>query len=82
MANVIDRIKLIGKEILNFITNILIPIWNIVILVAETFGAPANVLDALKKIEYLLFNISGTKETIEEQKKEKEKEKEKDKEQK
>lgn len=72
MAKVIDRIKLIGKEILNFITNILIPIWNIVILVAETFGAPANVLDALKKIEYLLFNISGTKETIEEQKKEKE----------
>ena len=78
MANVIDRIKLIGKEILNFITNILIPFWNIVILVAETFGAPANVLDALKKIEYLLFNISGTKETIEQQKKEKEKEKEKE----
>lgn len=78
MANVIERIKLIGKEILNFITNILIPFWNIVILVAETFGAPANVLDALKKIEYLLFNISGTKETIEEQKKEKEKEKEKE----
>ena len=76
MANVIERIKLIGKEILNFITNILIPIWNIVILVAETFGAPANVLDALKKIEYLLFNISGTKETIEQQKKEKEKDKE------
>ena len=75
MANVIERIKLIGKEILNFITNILIPIWNIVILIAETFGAPANVLDALKKVEYLLFNISGTKETIEEQK-------EKDKEQK
>lgn len=72
MANVIERIKLIGKEILNFITNILIPFWNIVILVAETFGAPANVLDALKKIEYLLFNISGTKETIEEQKKKKE----------
>ena len=72
MANVIERIKLIGKEILNFITNILIPFWNIVILVAETFGAPANVLDALKKIEYLLFNISGTKETIEEQKKAKE----------
>lgn len=72
MANVIERIKLIGKEILNFITNILIPFWNIVILVAETFGAPANVLDALKKIEYLLFNISGTKETIEQQKKEKE----------
>lgn len=76
MAKVIERIKLIGKEILNFITNILIPFWNIVILVAETFGAPANVLDALKKIEYLLFNISGTKETIEEQKKEKEKAKE------
>ena len=76
MANVIERIKLIGKEILNFITNILIPFWNVVILVAETFGAPANVLDALKKIEYLLFNISGTKETIEQQKKEKEKAKE------
>lgn len=72
MSHVIDRIKLIGKEILNFITNILIPFWNIVILVAETFGAPANVLDALKKIEYLLFNISGTKEIIEQKKKAKE----------
>lgn len=75
MANVIDRIKLIGKEILNFITNILIPIWNIVILVAETFGAPAKVLDVLKKVEHLLFNISGTKETIEQKVKEKEQEK-------
>ena len=74
MANVIERIKLIGKEILNFITNILIPIWNVVILVAETFGAPTNVLDAQKKIEYLLYNISRTKETIEQKKKKKEKE--------
>ena len=71
MAKIIERIKLIGKEVLNFITNILIPIWNIVILVAETFGLPAEVLDVLKKIEYLLFNISGTKETIEQKKNEK-----------
>lgn len=71
MANIINRIKLIGKEILNFITNILIPVWNIVILIAETFGAPAKVLEVLKKIEYILFDISGTKETIEQEVKDK-----------
>lgn len=71
MANIINRIKLIGKEILNFITNILIPVWNVVIIIAETLGVSAKVLEILKKIEYILFDISGTKETIEQEVKDK-----------
>lgn len=65
MEKFIARIKLIGKEILNVITNIIIPVWGIVMIVAEIFGVPASALEVLKKIEYALFAISGTKETIE-----------------
>ena len=69
MQKFIDRVKLIGKEILNIITNILIPLWGVVMLVAEVFGLPANVLEVLKKIEYVLFHLAGTKPDIEEQNK-------------
>ena len=67
MQKFIDRVKLICKEIANIITNILIPLWGVVMLVAEVFGLPANVLQLLKKIEYVLFHLAGTKPDIEEQ---------------
>ena len=67
MQKFIDRVKLICKEIVNIITNILIPLWGVVMLVAEVFGLPANVLEVLKKIEYVLFHLAGTKPDIEEQ---------------
>ena len=67
MQKFIDRVKLICKEIVNIITNILIPLWGVVMLVAEVFGLPANVLEVLKKIEYVLFHLSGTKPDIEKQ---------------
>ena len=64
MQKFIDRLKLIGKEIVNIVTNILIPLWGVVMLVAEVFGLPANVLEVLKKIEYVLYHLAGTKEDI------------------
>lgn len=65
MQKFIERLKLIGKEILNIITNIIVPLWGVVMLIAEVFGLPANVLDILKKIEYVLFHLAGTKDDIE-----------------
>lgn len=68
MQKIIDRIKLIGKEIVNIITNILIPLWGIVMLICETFGASDKALSELKKIEYILWEISGTKDMIDKNK--------------
>ena len=68
MNKFVERLKIIGKEILNVITNIIIPLWGIVMLLAEVFGLPANVLEVLKKIEYVLFHLSGTRKDIEESK--------------
>lgn len=68
MQKIIDRIKLIGKEIVNIITNILIPLWGIVMLICETFGVSDKVLSELKKIEYILWEISGTKDMIDKNK--------------
>ena len=68
MNKFVERLKIIGKEILNIITNIIIPLWGVVMLIAEVFGLPANVLEVLKKIEYVLFHLSGTRKDIEESK--------------
>lgn len=68
MQKFIDRVKLIGREIGNIITNILIPLWGVVMLVCETFGVPDKILSKLKKIEYILWELSGTKDTIEKNK--------------
>lgn len=68
MNKFVERLKIIGKEILNIITNIVIPLWGVVMLIAEVFGLPANVLEVLKKIEYVLFHLSGTRKDIEESK--------------
>ncbi len=65
MDKFISRLQLIGKEILNVLTNIVIPVWGVVMIVAEIFGLPASSLEVLKKIEYALFAISGTKDVIE-----------------
>lgn len=65
MNKFIERVKLIGKEIVNILTNIVIPVWGIVMVLAEIFGLPKNALEILKKIEYALFAICGTKEDIE-----------------
>lgn len=65
MNKFVERLKLIGKEIVNILTNIVIPVWGIVMVLAEIFGLPASALEVLKKIEYALFAIAGTKGDIE-----------------
>lgn len=65
MQKFTERLKLIGKEILNIITNIVVPLWGAVMIIAEVIGLPANVLEILKKVEYVLFYFKGTKDDIE-----------------
>ena len=64
MEKVINRLKLIGKEILNFLTNIVIPLIPILMIILELFGAKKDVLEKVKKLEYALFEICGTKKDI------------------
>lgn len=64
MEKVINRLKLIGKEILNFLTNIVIPLIPILMILLELFGAKKEVLEKVKKWEYALFEICGTKKDI------------------
>ena len=68
MQKFIDRVKLIGREIGNIITNILIPLWGVVMLVCETFGVPDKILSKLKKVKYILWELSGNKDNIEKNK--------------
>ena len=68
MQKFIDRVKLIVKEIGNIITNILIPLWGVVMLVCETFGVRDKILSKLKKVEYILWELSGTKDIIDKNK--------------
>ena len=68
MQKFTDRVKLIVKEIGNIITNILIPLWGVVMLVCETFGVPDKILSELKKVEYILWELSGTKDIIDKNK--------------
>ena len=65
MEKVINRLKLIGKEILNFLTNIVVPLFPILMIILELFGAKKEVLEKVKKWEYALFEICGTKKNIE-----------------
>lgn len=64
MEKVINRLKLIGKEILNFLTNIVVPLFPILMIILELFGAKKEVLEKVKKWEYALFEICGTKKDI------------------
>lgn len=64
MEKVIKRLQLIGKEILNFLTNIVVPLFPILMILLELFGAKKEVLEKVKKWEYALFEICGTKKDI------------------
>lgn len=49
MQKVIDRIKLIFKEIGNLLTNIIVPLVPILMIILETVGVSDNVLAKVKQ---------------------------------
>ena len=64
MDKFIARLKLIGKEIMNFITNIIVPLIPIVMVILEICGVPKSTLEKIKEIEYKLFEAFGTEEDL------------------
>lgn len=67
MENFIARIKIIIKEVGNFIGNILVPFVSLLIAILGLFPVPTTWLEALKKVEVWLFNFAGTAKDIETQ---------------
>lgn len=65
MNKVIRRIKLILKEIVNFLGNVAVPFMSLLIAIVGLFPVPTEWLEGLKKAEYWLFQISGTAKDLE-----------------
>ena len=65
MNKVIRRIKLILKEIVNFLGNVAVPFMSLLIAIVGLFPVPTEWLEGLKKAEYWLFQISGTTKDLE-----------------
>lgn len=66
MNKFVRRIKLILKEVVNFLGNIAVPFMSLFIAIVGLFPVPTEWLDGLKKAEYWLFQISGTAKDLEE----------------
>lgn len=60
-----ERLKIIGKELLNILTNLIVPLLGPIILICEILPLPIVVPTVLKKVEYYLFNFCGTLEDLE-----------------
>lgn len=58
------KIKCAVKEFFNFLTNLLCPILSAICVVLELLNLPTSWIKTLKKLEYWCWNISGTKEII------------------
>lgn len=65
MKKIFERIKLFLGELLNLMTNILVPVLSVIIAIVELFPVPTKVVDILKKAEYWLFYSAGTAKKIE-----------------
>lgn len=64
MEKILRRIKLVLKEILNFLGNVAVPFMSLFIAIVGLFPVPTEWLDGLKKAEYWLFQIMGTAEDL------------------
>ena len=59
MALIIKRVKLIAGQLLNILTDLIVPVIELVELIATLLPVPQKVLTALKKFEEFLKN-AGT----------------------
>lgn len=60
-----SRVLIALKEVMNIITNLLVPFVAILVFIAELLPIPFTVVKALKTLEYILFNAYGTAKDIE-----------------
>lgn len=65
MDKILRRIKLVLKEIINFLGNVAVPFMSLLIAIVGLFPVPTTWLEGLKKAEYWLFQIAGTAKDLE-----------------
>lgn len=65
MDKLIRRLKIIIKEIGNFLANVAVPFISLLIAILGFFPVPTEWLEGLKKAEHWLFNVSGTMKDLE-----------------
>lgn len=67
MKKFFKRIKLFLKELINIITNFLVPVVAVLIAILEIFPfIPLKIILFLKTVEYWLFYAAGTAEDVKE----------------
>jgi hypothetical protein len=64
MKKVFNRIKIILKEFMNILTNVLVPLLALLIAICEILPVPYKVIRILKVVEYWAFYAFGTAENI------------------
>lgn len=65
MDKIVRRLKIIIKEIGNFLANVAVPFISLLITILGFFPVPTEWLEGLKKAELWLFNASGTLKDLE-----------------
>jgi predicted secreted Zn-dependent protease len=69
-----NRFVIFLKEIMNVLTNILVPLVSLLVMIAELLPfIPIGAVNVLKKIEYWMFYAAGTSKDIEKKLEEKQK---------
>ena len=58
------KLKIFFKELANIVTNLLTPAAALIVAIMELCQAPAAWIKAVKKIEYFLWELFGTKGDI------------------
>lgn len=66
LKRALKKIKCAVREVFNLLTNALCPIISAICVIAEVFQLPAKAIRGIKKAEYWLWKLCGTKEKIDE----------------
>lgn len=64
----VAQMKTFLKELLNTVSNILVPICALICAIMEAVHAPTKAILVVKAIEYWAFNVSGTAERLQQTK--------------
>jgi len=59
MNIILKRVKLFALELLNLLTDLLVPVMDIVVLVSTVLPVPTKVVAALHKLEDILKNAGA-----------------------
>jgi hypothetical protein len=64
MKTILKKVKLVLKEVLNFLTDLLVPFVDVLLMVAAVLPLPKKALVALHKLEGFLKKAGATLEDV------------------